>query len=196
MATVSTYLAYNTVSIKDNKRRYIPTFSLCNFSDTVVQMQIRHSRQKYHKSAHKIIIYGPIKKIKALQKAWNVCDLIEAQTIHHLVIQNCDISISQILITALHLFHCENTTMQRYKSHLSAKNLTIDSSFYTLVTFNSVIPVCANRLKIILNNFTLVHGELKWNMLSRYKHVKCLSPLQLYVCNKLMNEMLCYVHVP
>ncbi len=37
-----------------------------------------------------------LKKIKVVQKVWNVLDLTEAESIHYLVIQNCDITISQL----------------------------------------------------------------------------------------------------
>ncbi len=43
---------------------YVPAFSLYNFNDNAVEMQMMttlwYSKSKYHKSAHKILIYGPI----------------------------------------------------------------------------------------------------------------------------------------
>ncbi len=77
-------------------------FYFITFSDKAVQMPtmttVRHSRPKYHKSAHKILIYGQIKSSTESLKCVN---LMEAELIHHLVIQNSNISIPQLMIPAL-----------------------------------------------------------------------------------------------
>ncbi len=56
---ISTFCTYT-------QNEYVPAFSLCNFSNKAMQMQtmktVRHSRPTYHKSAHKILILGLIKK--------------------------------------------------------------------------------------------------------------------------------------
>ncbi len=43
------------------------------------------------------MVYGLIPKYKAQQKACNVLDFIEDESIHHCVIQNHDILISQLM---------------------------------------------------------------------------------------------------
>ncbi len=62
---------------------------------------VRYSRPTFHKSAHKILIYGLILQIKNSTESLK-CDChIEAESIHHLVIQNNDTSISWLIVPAL-----------------------------------------------------------------------------------------------
>ncbi len=52
-------------------------------------------------------------KFKDLQKAWNVLNLIESELNHQLVIQNCDISISWLMIPAL-VVYVNKISMKSY----------------------------------------------------------------------------------
>ncbi len=133
---------------------------------------VRHSRPTYHKSAHKILIMVRFFKFKVLHQAWNVLDLNEAESIHHLVIRSCNIPILGLMILSLYFhdllllffffgyveIHCVYTT-NIYQSNW-------DGSSVNMIIMNMTNAACIS-IFVVPNNVDVVCSILyKWKSIS------------------------------